>query len=399
MTQYLIRTFIRDYNNMTDPRTRERYGKFSGIVGIASNLILFGLKISAGLLFGSISVIADALNNLSDSGSSIVSFIGFKLSEKPADSEHPYGHARMEYLSGLIVSFSILLVGFQMLKSSWDKTLHPEPLEFSLITVAILAVSIGMKIWQAGFYRKIGQKIASPTVTATAADSRNDVLATSAVLVSLLISNWTGFNLDGYMGIAVSLFIMYSGITLIMETANPLLGIAPSEEFIDSIYQKILSYEGIIGLHDLNVHNYGPSKCFASVHCEVPADRDIMLSHDLIDNIERDFYRDLGIRLVIHLDPVAIDDAKTSRLKVQVTELLGSIAPGIRFHDFRVVWGLSHTNILFDVVTPFDYSMPDRELIRRLVDAFEKIDPTFRLKITVDHASYVPSDRHDAPSG
>ena len=391
MTNFLIKLFIKNYEKTDDVKVRESYGKFSGIIGIITNILLFLIKIITGLLFHSIAIVADAVNNLSDSASSIVTLVGFKLAGKPADAEHPYGHARIEYLSGLIVSFSILTLGLQLARSSFDKVLNPENAEFSAITIVVLIVAILVKIWQCLFYKKVGKTIGSTAIGATAADSMNDVFATSAILIGTVITKLIGFNLDGYMGIAVAVFIMISGIKLIIATSNPLLGMAPSKELVDEIYQKIMSYEGILGIHDLNVHNYGPMRRFASVHCEVSASQNIMVSHDIIDNIERDFLDQEGIHLVIHLDPIVTDDARTNQLKAQVEEIIHKISPEITMHDFRVVWGTTHSNLIFDICVSFGFSISDKVLSDRISQAIYQLDSTYHSVITVDH-DYVPTE-------
>lgn len=391
LTNILIKVFIRNYKNIGNYKVRENYGKFASIVGIATNLLLFIIKILIGTIFNSIAIIADAVNNLSDSGSSLITLVGFKISGKPADSKHPYGHARMEYVSGLIVSVVIMFLGLQLIKSSFDKILNPQAPEFSIISIIVLVISILIKLWQSAFYRKISKLIDSVTLQATSVDSRNDILATSAILLSVIITLFTGIDLDGYMGVAVAIFILVSGIRLVMDTISPLLGTAPTKEFVDEIYKKILSYEGIIGLHDLTVHSYGAAKCFASVHCEVPADQDIMLSHDIIDNIERDFLKDRGIHLVIHLDPIVTNDEKTNELKVQVESLIYTISPEIRIHDFRTVWGRSHTNLIFDVVVPYDFQFGDDVLVKLISEGIYKINQTYNAVVIVDH-NYVPED-------
>lgn len=391
MTDLFIRLFIRNYRNTANAQVREHYGKFAGAMGIVSNFFLFIIKIIAGTLFHSIAITADAINNLSDSGSSLVTLVGFKLSGRPADSEHPYGHARMEYIAGLIVSFIILLLGVQLFKSSVDKIIHPQMAQFSMVSVAVLTVAILIKLWQCLFYRYIGRTIDSITLMATSADSRNDILATSAVLTAMIITRLTGFDLDGYMGAVVALFILVSGVRLVMDTISPLLGLAPTKELVDGIYKKILSYDHIIGLHDLTVHNYGASKCFASVHCEVPAEQDILLSHDIIDNIERDFLKEQGIHMVIHLDPVVTSDEKTNKLKVAVKEIISRISPEISMHDFRVVWGISHTNLIFDVVVPFNFQWSDNELIKIISGGISNIDGSYNSVVIVDH-SYIPNE-------
>lgn len=390
MTDILIRLFIRDHENTENAQVRENYGKFAGVVGIATNFILFMIKIIAGTLFHSISITADAVNNLSDSGSSIVTLVGFKISGKPADAGHPYGHARMEYISGLIVSFVIVILGFQLVQTSVNKILNPQDVRFSWLTIAVLVISILIKLWQCLFYRKIGKTIDSSAIVATSFDSRNDILATSSVLAATVVTALTDYNLDGYMGVVVALFIMFSGGKLVMETVSPLLGTAPPEELVRKIYKKIQSYEGIVGLHDLSVHNYGVGKCFASVHCEVPADQDIMVSHDIIDNIERDFLKDMDIHMVIHLDPVVTDDEQTNELKAQLKKVIARISDRIGMHDFRVVRGVTHSNLIFDIVVPFEFEMRDSELIDIISDKVLEIDPSCRAVITVDH-DYVPA--------
>lgn len=389
MTDLLIKLFVKDNQNTASELVRGRYGKFSGVVGIMTNLLLFLIKIIAGMLSNSIAIIADAVNNLFDSVSSIVTLISFKISEKPADAKHPYGHARMEYVSSFIISFIILIFGIQFIRSSVEKIIRPDEIVFSWLTISILILSILIKLWQCLFYRKIGKTISSSTIFATSIDSRNDMLATSSLLVASIISTLTGFNLDGYMGVAVAIFIIISGIRMIADTISPLLGLAPSEELVRSIYKKILSYEGIVGLHDLTVHNYGVSKRFASVHCEVSAKQDIMVSHDLIDNIERDFLKDMGIHMVIHLDPVIMDDEQTNELQEAVQKLLKEISDDIHMHDFRVVWGITHSNLIFDVVVPYKFQLGDEELSMLISDRILDLNPTYRSVITVDH-SYIP---------
>lgn len=390
LTNILIKLFVKDYQDISNYRVRERYGKFASITGIISNLLLFIIKIIAGLVFNSISIIADAINNLSDSGSSIITLIGFKISGMPADKNHPYGHKRMEYVSGLIVSIVILVLGIQLAFSSLGKIFKPEVTIFSMVSVVILVISILIKLWQSLFYRKIGKKINSTTLIATSIDSRNDILSTTAVLIGVIITQLTGFNLDGYIGTAVALFIIFSGVGLIKETINPLLGTAPTKELVDSIYEKILSYDGIIGLHDLTVHSYGEGQCFASVHCEMSAENDIMASHDVIDNIERDFLKEEGINLVIHLDPVVTNDTRTNRLRAEVEIILENLSPEIGMHDFRVVWGRSHSNLIFDVVVPFDFKWSDDELVKIISDRIYELNPNYHSAITVDH-DYVPT--------
>jgi cation diffusion facilitator family transporter len=385
LTGLLIKIFMKNYEDESKFKIRERYGKFASIVGIASNFLLFFIKITVGIIFNSVSITADAINNLSDSGSALVTLVGFKISGKPADSKHPYGHARMEYIAGLIVSFIVLFLGFQMGKASIEKILHPQESNFSVIALVMLMISILIKLWQYLFYCKIGKTIDSITLLATSIDSRNDIIATSAVLVAVILTRLTGFDLDGYMGLVVAVLITITAINLIKETVSPLLGNAPSKELVDNINEKILSYDGIIGLHDLIVHNYGVARCFATVHCEVCAEQDIMISHDIIDNIERDFLREYSINLVIHLDPVVTNDLKTNELKVLINDIVNKISDKISMHDFRVVWGISHSNLIFDIVAPFDFDLSDCELIKCISEEISKIDKKYNSIITIDH--------------
>lgn len=386
MIQLIVRTFVKNYKDVENHHVREAYGKLAGIVGIISNIILFIIKFTVGILFKSISVTADAVNNLSDAGSSIITLIGFKLSGKPADAKHPYGHARMEYITGLVVSFIIILLGVELTKTSFDKVLHPEESVFSYLTIFVLIISVLMKLWQGMFNKKVGKTIHSTAIEATAADSINDVVATSAVLLSTIIAKWTGIHLDGYMGVLVAVFILVSGVKMIGETINPLLGMAPDQEMVDHINQKIMSYDTVLGIHDLVVHNYGPQRCFASVHVEVPASQDILISHDIIDNIERDFAKDMDIHLVVHLDPIVTDDETTNLLKAQVKHIVKDISPDLSIHDFRAVVGVSHTNLIFDVCVPFSVKMSDAEITGLISRKVKEINPTYYTVIVVDRS-------------
>lgn len=393
MTKLLIRLFVRNWENTDSPAVRGSYGKLAGITGVVTNLLLALLKLLSGWFFNSIAIMADAVNNLSDSASSIVTLVGFKLSSKPADAKHPYGHARIEYISGMIVSFIVVVLGVQLAQSSIDKILAPEESSFTWITIGVLVVSILLKLWQGLFYRKIGKTISSTTLEATSTDSLNDVISTSAVLVGIIITLCTGVNLDGWLGLLVAVLITISGIRLVMETSQPLLGMAPSQELVQSIYSRILSYDGIIGLHDLEVHSYGEGRIFASVHCEVDADQDIMISHDIIDNIERDFLQDSGIHLVIHLDPVQIHDDRTQKLYHQVREMVAQLSPEYSIHDFRVVWGTTHSNLIFDMVVPYGLSQSDEEVARAMGQLIqERLGKNYFAVVTIDH-DYVGSGK------
>lgn len=384
MTDLILRIFVRDHKNTEDPAVRDKCGRVAGAVGIVTNFLLFLMKIIVGTVFHSVSVTADAVNNLTDSGSSVVTLIGFKMASKPADEKHPFGHARIEYLSGVIVSFIVIFLGFQLGMSSVEKILTPEENALTPVALVVLVISILAKLWQCLFYRKVGRMIKSESVEATSKDSRNDVIATSVVLLGAVITMLTGVNLDGYMGAAVALFIVFSGVQLTISTADPLLGQAPEGELVQTITEKMLSYPGIIGMHDLAVHNYGVGRCFASAHCEVDAKNDILVSHDLIDNIERDFSRDLGIHMVIHLDPVIVGDARTDALHCKVQSLVTALYPTVTIHDFRVIWGVTHSNIVFDAAVPFAVKDSDAVITQKLEVEIQKLDPDYRTVVTID---------------
>lgn len=389
MTEFLIRHFVKDHQQTGSQAVRVRYGKFAGVVGICTNLLLAALKMAVGALSGSLAILADGVNNLSDSASSIVTLAGFKLAEKPADEEHPFGHERIEYISGLIVSFVILVVGLQLAQEAVGKILHPEPVQTGALAVVILAVSILGKLWQCLFYRNIARRIDASSLMATAADSRNDVISTAAILVGVLVTMCTGVNLDGFLGLAVAVLVLVSGIQLVRETSSPLLGQAPSKGLVDSIYNHIMEYDGILGVHDLTVHNYGPDRWFASVHCEVDARENVLVSHDLIDNIERAVGQGLGIRLVIHMDPIVIDDPRTNALHRQVREMVKAVEPEATVHDFRVVWGPTHANLIFDVAVPFACRLSAQDLQSRITQGVRALDPSYYCVLTVDR-DYVP---------
>lgn len=384
MTDLILRIFVRDHKNTEDPAVRDKCGRVAGAVGIVTNFLLFLMKIIVGTAFHSVSVTADAVNNLTDSGSSVVTLIGFKMASKPADEKHPFGHARIEYLSGVIVSFIVIFLGLQLGMSSIEKILTPEENALTPVALVVLVISILAKLWQCLFYRKVGRMIKSESVEATSKDSRNDVIATSVVLLGAVITMLTGVNLDGYMGAAVALFIVFSGVQLTISTADPLLGQAPEGELVQTITEKMLSYPGIIGMHDLAVHNYGVGRCFASAHCEVDAKNDILVSHDLIDNIERDFSRDLGIHMVIHLDPVIVGDARTDALHCKVQSLVTALYPTVTIHDFRVIWGVTHSNIVFDAAVPFAVKDSDAVITKKLEAEIQKLDPDYRTVVTID---------------
>ncbi len=394
MINFIIKSFIKDYENVQDPYVREGYGKLGSVVGILANVILSISKIFVGTIFKSISITADGVNNLSDVGSSVVAFIGFKISNKPADKDHPFGHARIEYLTGLIVGAIIFMLGIELIKSSVDKIINPVTTIFSWSMVIVLSFSIIIKIWLSKFNLKLADKISSTTMKATAMDARNDVIATTAVLVSIFIAKFTKFEIDGYMGVVVALFIIYSGFSILKDILNPLLGEMPDPDFIEKIESKILSYEGIANIHDLVLHNYGPNRYFATVHAEVDANQDLLICHDLIDNIERDFARDLSINLVIHLDPIITNDKEINQLRNMTDKIIEEIDKCLSMHDFRVVKGESHTNLIFDVVVPSGYEVKSSELVKRIEKEVRAKDYKYYAVVTIDK-SYVSTYMND----
>lgn len=387
MGNWLVRLCIKNYENVDDLNVRVAYGKLSGKVGIFCNVLLFIGKFIVGTLAGSVSITADAVNNLSDAASSIISLIGFKMAEKPADADHPYGHARYEYLSGLMVAVMILLIGIEILKGSVEKILNPAPMDFSAIAAAVLIGSIAVKLWMSLFNQSLGKKINSSTLAATSADSRNDVLSTTAVLAAAVISYFFNINLDGYMGLAVAGFILFSGIGLVKETLDPLLGQAPDPALVEYIEKKIRSYPGVLGTHDLMVHDYGPGRKFASVHVEMAAEEDVIKSHDVIDNIERDFLENDRLNLIVHYDPIITGDERVNDLRNWLSDEVKTIDENLSIHDLRIVEGETHTNLIFDCVMPHTLQMSETELkneIRKLVN--QKYE-NYYCAITVD-ASY-----------
>lgn len=386
MGKFLIKLFVKDYENTSDPVVRERYGKFAGIVGIISNIILCAMKIIIGIFSNSIAIIADGINNLADASSSVMTLIGFKLASQPEDEDHPYGHARIEYLTGLFVSILIIIIGVQLFRTSIDKILDPEPLEFSYTTVIVLVAAIAIKLWQTFFNMGIGKKINSVTLIATGSDSRNDVISTGVVLLSVLIGRFTGLQIDGYMGCLVALFIVWSGIQLVRETSSPLLGEAPDEDLVRSITDVVSSEPGVLGIHDLMVHNYGPGKIFASIHVEVDADGDLMKSHDMIDNIERHVKDTLHIEFVIHMDPVRVNDPLIIRLRSIIEKAFAPLDGVESIHDFRIVPGPTHTNVIFDAVLSPGCTYPEKQILRIADDAVKAIDDKYFVVITFDKA-------------
>ena len=388
MGNFLFKKFIKNYEDVKDPKVRDSYGKLAGIVGILSNLLLCVMKMLVGFISGSIAIVADAVNNLADASSSVITLAGFKLAALPEDEEHPYGHARIEYIAGMVVSLIITVVGVELGKSSFDKILHPEPLEFSLSVVIVLLIAIAIKVWQAMFNISAGKKINSLTLVATGTDSRNDVIATSTVLISIIAGYVFDIQIDGYMGVLVALFIIWSGISLVRETISPLLGEAPDPELVKEIEDITLSFEGVIGIHDLVVHNYGPGKIFASIHIEVDSAVDVMISHDLMDNIERRLQKDLNIFVTAHMDPVNLSDPNRDSLSRIIADAIAGLDGVLNFHDLRIVPGHTHTNVVFDVVLSPDCKLSKDEITELLCSKVSEYNSTFFCVISYD-MSYV----------
>ena len=392
MHDWIFRKLISDYADVKNPAVRDQYGKVAGVVGILSNTLLCVMKILVGLLSGSIAIVADAVNNLADASSSLITLIGFKLAAMPEDKEHPYGHARIEYLAGLLVSVIIIVVGLELGKSSVAKILNPTPTEFNLTVVLVLLLAISIKIWQACFNVRAGKKINSMTLIATGADSRNDVIATSAVLLSLLIGHFFDLQVDGYMGVLVALFIVWSGIGLVRETVSPLLGEAPDPALVRDIEETAMQHDGVLGIHDLVVHNYGPGKIFASMHVEVDAAVDITTSHDMVDNIEHEISKKLHISCTVHMDPINLSDPNRAPLKQILGKAIAGLDGVINFHDLRLVSGPTHTNVVFDVAVSPDCKLSGEEITKTLSAAVSAYNPDFRTVIEFDRA-YVDTER------
>lgn len=386
MIEGLVRRFVPDCDNVKDPAVRERYGMLSGGVGICLNLLLSAGKFFAGMVTGSIAITADAFNNLSDAGSSVVTLVGFKLAGQKADDGHPFGHGRMEYLAGLLVSLLILMVGVELGKSSIEKIIHPEAVDFSPVSAAILVAAILVKLWMCYFNRRLGQRIGSSAMAATATDSLSDAVATSAVLLGTLVGAFAGWKVDGWLGVAVAIFILRAGWGAAKDTVDPLLGTSPDPELVDDIHQVVLSHEQVVGMHDLVIHDYGPGRRMCSFHAEVPEKADIMAAHDAIDHIEREIYEKFGVETTIHMDPIATDDEQVNQLRSQVRSLVEVIDPEMSIHDFRVTWGPEHKNLIFDVVVPHKSKLTDEQVRERITRAVQVLDPNCYVVLQIDRA-------------
>lgn len=387
MTALLTRLFVKNNREVTDPHVRSSYGTLVSVVGIVLNLILFAAKFTVGTLFGSVSITADAVNNLSDAGSQIISLISFRISAKPADREHPFGHARIEYVASMIVSFLILLIGFELIKESISKILDPVLPERSWVAVGVLGGSILVKLWLGLFNRKIGKRIDSTVMRATAADCLSDALSTTAVLIStliLLLFPSVTVNLDAYMGVIVAIMILIAGVKILNETKNSILGQSPSHEIVEQITDIVESTPGTLGLHDLVVHNYGVGHVIAALHVEVDGKADVFETHDMIDNIERKLRHDCGIEATIHMDPIVTDDERVTLLRTRVEAAVQAVDPALRIHDFRFVEGTTHSNLIFDVAVPFELRRTDEELRRAIASQISRLDPMYFAVITID---------------
>ncbi len=389
MTDLLCRVFVRRWREVQEPSVRAAYGTLAGIVGIVLNLLLFAAKLTVGLLFGSVAIVGDAVNNLTDVGSQVLSLISFRVSAKPADREHPYGHARMEYVTSMIVSFFVLLIGGELLKESVEKIFSPELPERSWIAVAVLVGSIAVKLWLFFFNRKLGKRLDSAVMRATATDSLSDALSTSAVLVATLILlafpnlKW---NPDAYMGVLVAIFILVSGFRMLNETKSSILGEAPSREIVDRIETLVRSHPEVLGIHDLTVHNYGPGHVIAALHVEVDGAKDIFETHDVVDNIERRLRQECGIDATIHMDPIVTDDEEINALREQVVLCVKRVGEQMQIHDFRFVKGNTHSNLIFDVVVPFEEKRSETQIREAIANEICGLDPGYFCVITVDRA-------------
>ena len=387
MTGFLVKKFVPDCENVQSATVRTAYGVLSSIVGIICNVLLFAVKLVVGIVINSVSVMADAFNNLSDAASSVISFVGVRIAAKPSDKDHPFGHGRAEYIAALLVSFVILEVGFSCIKSAVEKIFSPEVINFSYISIGILLLSMAVKLWLSFFNRKLAKKTNSSVIKATATDSLNDVIVTGATVVSIVIFEFFNLNLDGYIGAVVSVLVLLSGVNIIKDTVKPLLGEAPDPEVCDALVQKVLSYEGIVGTHDLIIHNYGPSRSMASIHAEVPSDIDILFAHETIDRIEREVFEEMGIFLVIHMDPIEVDNELVDRCREVVIDVIVSLEAGITMHDFRMVSGEGQTNLIFDIVVSHDYSDREaQELVDKIKALVHEKNNTYQCVITVDRS-------------
>lgn len=383
MTGLLLRLFVKDADNTENPAVHTSIGKMAGFTGICCNILLFLGKLLAGLLSGSVSILADAINNLSDAGSSLVTLLGFYLAQRPADKEHPYGHARYEYLSGLVVSTLILVIGLELGKSSFEKVLHPQPILATPVVWGVLTVSLCLKLWMSHFFRTLGARIRSVTLTAASADSRNDVIATAGVLLGYIVSSLFGVNVDGIVGLGIAAFILWSGIGIARDTISPLLG-ARDPELVKKLSALVLSHEKVLGIHDLLVHDYGPGQCFASVHAELSAEEDPLACHDILDDIEQDAWEQLNVHLVIHYDPVLTNDAEWNQMRTLTEQWVRQVNPRLSIHDFRMVRSARQTKLVFDLAIPYDMALSAREVQTFIAEQLQKEGRDYQTIIHLD---------------
>ena len=384
MISLIAARLIPDHQNTQDRKVRHAYGMLCGVAGIVFNFLLFAFKALAGIISGSIAITADAFNNLSDAGSSVVTLLGFKLADQKPDRDHPFGHGRMEYISGLVVSMVILLMGFELFKTSVQKIITPQSVVFRPVILIILIASIVVKFYMSSYNRVIGKKIGSAAMLATAADSLSDCLATTAALLSTLIGHYFAISIDGWCGVIVACFILWAGINAVKETIDPLLGQPPTQEFVDEVERRVLCHEGITGIHDLIVHDYGPGRRFISLHAEVSADGDMLELHDVIDTAERELSEEMGCLATIHMDPLEQNDSLTTETRERVAMIVRLIDPSITIHDFRMVSGPTHTNVIFDAVVPHSCPLSDRELIDRITDGVRALDGNYFAVVKID---------------
>ena len=387
LSNFLIFKFVKNYQNTTNKKVRDDYGYLGGIVGIILNLILFATKLIIGIISNSIALTADAFNNLSDVASSIITILGFKLASKPPDKEHPFGHGRLEYISGLIVSFMVILVGFEFIKTSFNKIIHPSNVIFNLVPFILILVTVGLKFWMSKFNKTIGKAIKSSALEAASTDALSDVVSSGCVALSLLLSIWISLPIDGYIGILVSLIIIYAGFTLIKKTMNPLLGEAPDKELVKGLKEKLLSFDYITGCHDLVIHNYGPGRCMASIHAEVPCDISIVKIHEIIDRAEKEISEEFSLYLVIHMDPINTTDEDVKNSRLELLGILKSFSIIKSIHDFRIVGEGDHKNLIFDVVIDFNPKFSQGDELKLEDDINQKLKksyPFYNAVMTID---------------
>ena len=387
MISILIRLFVKDSDNLSDPKVRIRYGKFASITGMICNIILFACKLAAGVFSGSIAIVSDSFNNLSDAATCFINLFGFFLSAKPADHDHPFGHGRIEYITGLVMAFIIAFIGIQFFRTSIDRIIHPTNLAFSPVIAGVLIGSIIVKGWMFLFYRRIGKRIASQTIIASSVDSYSDIAITTVTLISLIISVYFKIVIDGYVGVGVSIFVLYSGFNVARDALSPLLGNEPDPAVVEQLKELLTSNKNVLGVHDVIVHDYGPGRMIASAHVEVSSTSNFMEIHDEVDLLEKRIADQLHIPITIHMDPIDMDDASTKDLRKNVTQIVNSLSDKLSIHDFRMVTGKTHTNLIFDIAVPFDYSLSDEEIRVKIQDELAQLYPkVFYLVIQFDRS-------------